>query len=92
MRSTCGRRPEHHRLRPGGAQVPDAVPVAHELPEQLADGAGRGRFETGHNLSRQWSDGEAGGQGRGGIQTLTEPDGAPTPFPAPTWSALGARC
>lgn len=60
-RRTCGRRPEHHRLRPGGAQVPDAVPVAHVLPEQLADGPGRGRFETGHDLSRQWSDGEAGG-------------------------------
>lgn len=48
--NTCRRCPEHHRLGPGDAEVPDAVPVTHILFDQLAHRSGRGRFETGHNL------------------------------------------
>lgn len=49
--STCRRRPEHHGLGPGDTEVPDAVPVAHILPDQLAHRPGRGRLEAGHDLT-----------------------------------------
>jgi len=51
--NTCRRSAQHHRLSPGDAEVPDAVSVAHILADQLAHGSGRGRFETGHDLTAQ---------------------------------------
>ena len=57
---TCGGGAQHHRHGAGDAEVPDPVPVAHVLLEQLAHSPGpRGGFEAGHNLSR-------GGEKRGG--------------------------
>ena len=48
---TCRGGSKHHGLGPGDAQVPDAIPVANILLQQLADSprAGGG-LETGHNL------------------------------------------
>lgn len=53
-RCTCGGRPQDHWLGSGNAQVPDPVPVAHVLLEQLAQGSRScGGFKAGHNLSRE---------------------------------------
>lgn len=56
---TCGGGAQDYWLSPGDAEVPDPVPVAHILLEQLAQSPGPcGGFKTGHNLSREG--GEAG--------------------------------
>lgn len=54
---TCRGCPQDHWLGPGNAQVPDSIPVAHILLEQLAQSSRScGGFKAGHNLSR--GDGE----------------------------------
>lgn len=51
---TCRGGAQDHWLSSGDAEVPDAVPVAHILFEQLAQSPGPcGGFKTGHNLSRE---------------------------------------
>lgn len=50
---TCGGSAQDHWLSSGDAEVPDPIPVAHVLLEQLAQSPGPcGGFKTGHNLSR----------------------------------------
>jgi len=42
---------KHHGLCSGDAEVPDPVPMAHVLPEQLTQSPGAcGGLETGDNL------------------------------------------
>lgn len=56
-RCTCRGCPQDHWLSSGNAQVPDSIPVAHILLEQLAQSSRScGGFKAGHNLSRE--DGE----------------------------------
>lgn len=51
-RGTCRGRPQDHWLSSGNAEVPDPIPVAHVLLEQLAQGSRScGGFKAGHNLS-----------------------------------------
>lgn len=53
-RGTSGGRPQDHWLSSSNAQVPDPVPVAHVLLQQLAQSSRScGGFKAGHNLSRE---------------------------------------
>lgn len=66
-----GRRPQHHRLRPADAQLPDPVPVSRVLADQLAGGSGRGGLEAGHDLTAE------------ARASQTETRRVPAPRPAP---------
>lgn len=54
MINTCRGGAQDHRLSACDAEVPDPVPVANVLLQQLAQGPGPGGgFETGHNLREE---------------------------------------
>lgn len=51
---TCGGGAQDYWLSSGDTEVPDPIPVAHVLLEQLAQIPGPcGGFKTGHNLNRK---------------------------------------